>query len=157
MPCVLFTCSTVVPPWVSVLSDRGMSCQVCSGTGYSCSECGKNSVYRRGCLGLLPACVGSSSWNSCWQHKNHSQVERSDVFEFKILLGSPWSAPAEGRPQAGGSQCPLVPLRRGNVSACADGDLDGAERSSVECSADFPLVPPGMAAVHLCCLHHAWP
>lgn len=68
------------------------------------------------CVGI----AGSSSWNSHWQRKSHSQVERNDVFEFKILLGSPWSAPAEGRPQGGGSQCPLVPLRRGSVSGYAE-------------------------------------
>lgn len=33
------------------------------------------------------------------------------------------------------------------MSASAEGHLDGAQRRLVECSADFPLVPPGVAAV----------
>lgn len=81
------------------------------------------SAGRAACTGRVPASVGivgSCSWSSHWQCKNRSLLERSVVFDLKIFLGSSWSAPAEGRPQAGGSQCPVVPLRHSDVSAYAE-------------------------------------
>lgn len=84
------------------------------------------SAGRTACAVRVPGAAACLCWH-CWElflaftasvRTLHRWKEL--VFELKILLGSSWSAPVEGRPQAGGSRCPLVPLRHGDGSAHAE-------------------------------------